>query len=180
MVFCVPYEVCGLSSIDSGTTSGNAPPNTATELANTNRGGCGNARQASSRLRVASRLIRMPSSKSASACPLTIAARWKTVFVSAPNALCITAGSAMSPATLRMRLSSIRAEGITSSSTSSSIGSGWPDAPVSCPRSSNASASRIPRKPAPPVMTTFTRNSSTDVARSRSHYSFTAPVIPDT
>ncbi len=54
---------------------GSSPPNTATELVNTMRGRLPAARHSSSSVRVASTLMRMPRSKSASAMPLTIAAR---------------------------------------------------------------------------------------------------------
>ena len=62
--------------------AGSGVPKTAIELAWTKRAtgpprrAC--ARQRSSRPIVASRLTRRPASKSASAAPLTIAARWKT------------------------------------------------------------------------------------------------------
>ena len=69
-----------------------APPNTASELANTNFGGAASRRQRSSSRRVASRLTRIPMSKSASACPLTTAARWKTESVSAVSVRAITRG----------------------------------------------------------------------------------------
>src|SRR5690348_5242 len=75
IAFCVPYDDCGISGASSGTGSGSAPPNTASELAKTSFGGDAHVRQRSSRLRVASTLTRMPTSKSASACPLTTAAR---------------------------------------------------------------------------------------------------------
>jgi hypothetical protein len=51
----------------SRTGSGNTPPNTASELVNTNFGGCASFLQRSSKARVASRLTCMPVSNSASA-----------------------------------------------------------------------------------------------------------------
>src|SRR6266545_5150317 len=39
IAFCVPYDDCGVTGASSGTGSGSSPPNTASELANTNFGG---------------------------------------------------------------------------------------------------------------------------------------------
>ena len=39
IAFCAPYEACGISGASSGTGSGSGPPNTASELVNTNLGG---------------------------------------------------------------------------------------------------------------------------------------------
>ncbi len=72
-----------MTGASSPTGSGSGPPNTASELVNTNLGGAARRRQRSSSSRVASRLTRIPRSKSASAWPLTTAARWNTLSVSA-------------------------------------------------------------------------------------------------
>src|SRR6185369_10037126 len=81
--------------------AGSGVPKTAIELAWTKRTtgpprrAC--ARQRSSKPIVASRLTRRPASKSASAAPLTIAARWKTRSIGCANRRSRCAGSAMSP-----------------------------------------------------------------------------------
>src|SRR5512146_289325 len=102
-------------------------------------------RQRSSSRREASRLMRMPSSKSASAWPLTTAARWNTPAVPASTRLAIRVASAMSPATARTRGSERPSTGAVSTSTISSISS-W---------AKSRTARRFPRKPAPPVINIF-------------------------
>ncbi len=128
----------------SGTGSGSGPPNTASELANTNFGGAASLRQRSSSARVASRLTRIPMSKSASACPLTTAARWKTVSVSGVTAAAITAGSARSPVTADARGSAGAWPATTSSRTIEAMARCRPRASVSVPREQNAWQSHPP------------------------------------
>ncbi len=94
----------------------------------------------------------MPTSNSASACPLTTAARWNTLSVSGVIVLSISAASARSPTTEVTRSSATRA-GATSTRTIREIARSLPRASVSFPRCSSSRASRVPRKPAPPVMT---------------------------
>ena len=60
-----------LSSMAGGTGCSGESPNTASELANTTMGFVFKTRQASSKASVASRLLHMPRSKSASHSPLT-------------------------------------------------------------------------------------------------------------
>ena len=92
-----PVRVCGFKAVLSEISSGKSPPNTATELVKTTRGRLPAARQASSSRRVASTLMRIPRSKSASAIPLTMAARWKIEVVDRSMMPASSRESEMSP-----------------------------------------------------------------------------------
>src|SRR5580693_4959188 len=131
------------------------PPKTARELVNTTTGLVPSARQDASSACVACRLARRPRSKSASHSPLTAAARWKTSSAPA-SAFWAKPGSARSPSTTATRESAARSGGAGTRSTSVSRDSvrGAPPATASDPAPSSSRASREPRKPAPPVITT--------------------------
>ena len=146
-----------MRALSSRMVRGMSPPNTATELAKTRRGAVRSRRQASRSACVPSKFTRMPRSKSASAAPLTTAARWKTNPVSSSIRSARTPGSAMSPATTASRGSSgiAGSGGMASKAITCSIGSASPEGPVTLARASRADTMRRPMNPVPPVTTIF-------------------------
>src|SRR5215470_10349316 len=136
------------------------PPKAASELANTTTGLVPRARHEASSASVPRRLVRMPRSKSASHSQLTAAARWKITSAPASVSGPARSGSSSSPSSPRTpatRSSAARSAGTAAWSTSVTRASGRAPAPAtsSDPAASRVRARREPRKPEPPVTTTF-------------------------
>ncbi len=142
-----------MASVESSSTAGSVPPKAATELVYTRRGGLAHFRICARSSSVPCRFTRMPRSKSASAAPLTTAARWNTASVSGGQTLAITFASDTSPVTALSRGSVDAALGNAPSSKVTEARG----LPPNCPRASSALASLNPRKPPPPVMSIFMR-----------------------
>src|SRR5258708_2951578 len=137
------------------------PPKTARELANTTTGLVPSARHDASSDSVPRRFVRRPRSKSASDSALTAAARWKITSAPASVSGPLRAGSSSSPRSPWIpatRPSAARSAGTGARSTSVTRPSGRasPPATPSDPAPSSVRARREPRKPEPPVTTTFT------------------------
>src|ERR1700730_3798633 len=131
------------------------------ELANTTTGNAASARHDASNDSVARRFARMPRSKSASHSALTAAARWKITSASASASHPGPVGSSSLPRSPRIaatRSSAARSGGTGTRSTSDTRRSGRAPRPATSSEraASSSRARRDPRKPAPPVTTTFT------------------------
>jgi hypothetical protein len=143
------------ATIEGSGTAGSGPK-TATELENTTRDTlppaftC--ARSASSSARVLSMFERRPRSKSASHSPDTADARWNTPSNDSSRSASVCASSGPVRAETRVSVSRSSGGGAMSVSTIERM-----SRPFSCPRLSSVRASRAPRKPPPPVMSSFMR-----------------------